>query len=95
MDSWELKRGNWKRLRWAWFALAVLGCFLTPSAILDAIHSYRSEHRLAWVIPVAFVLRFGQIWLFAWLWWKSRPDGAARPSHKKQNGRNECEHERW
>jgi hypothetical protein len=37
MDPWELQRGSWKRLRWLWLALAVLGCLATLAAILDAV----------------------------------------------------------
>jgi len=39
----------------------------------SAADTYQYNHRLEWIIPVAFAMRFGQIWLFAWLWWKSRP----------------------
>jgi hypothetical protein len=83
MDPWELKRGSWKRLRWLWLVLAVFGCLATPAAILDAVKTYRADHRLGWIVPLAFAIRFGQIWLFAWLWWKSRPtDVSQRPTDK-------------
>jgi hypothetical protein len=73
MDKWELKRGHWRRMRWLWLALSLLGLISTPSAVLDAVENYKTDHRLGWIIPLAFGMRFGQIWLFAWLWWKCRP----------------------
>jgi hypothetical protein len=80
MNRSEMKQGAWKRMRWLWLAFAILGLLLTPSAIANAIDSYKADHRLGWIIPLAFALRFGQIWLFAWLWWKYRPSGPERDS---------------
>jgi hypothetical protein len=76
MDSSEPKPGNWKRMRWVWLALAIWGLLATPGALIDAFNFYRTEHRLGWIIPLAFALRFGQIWLFAWLWWRCPPANA-------------------
>jgi hypothetical protein len=73
MDKLEPKPGNWRRMRWAWFALAVLGVLLTPGAILSAIDLYKTDHKLGFVIPIAFTIRFAQIWFFTWLSWKCRP----------------------
>jgi hypothetical protein len=73
MDQWELKRGHWKRMRWLWLALSIFGMLSTPSAIVDALNNYKADHRFGWITLLAFTIRFGQIWLFAWLWWKCRP----------------------
>jgi len=73
MDQWELKRGKWRRMRWLWLAFSLFGLISTPSALFDAFNTYKTDHTLGWIIPLAFAMRFGQIWLFAWLWWKCRP----------------------
>lgn len=73
MDRLEPKRGQWRRMRWGWLAISILGLLFTPSAIIDAVDTYKTDHSVGWIIPLAFAIRFGQIWLFAWLWWKSRP----------------------
>lgn len=78
MTTLEPKPVKWRRMRWAWFALAVLGVVLTPGAILNAIDLYQTNHKLGFVIPIAFAIRFTQIWFFAWLWWKYRPSNWLR-----------------
>jgi hypothetical protein len=59
--------------RWLWFGIAVLTILQTPDAVMSAIHLVKSDHRLGWIVPVAFAIRFGTIWLFLKLWWRSRP----------------------
>jgi hypothetical protein len=56
-------------------AISILGLISTPSAVIDAVANYRIDHKFGWIILIAFSMRFGQIWLFAWLWlwWKCRP----------------------
>jgi hypothetical protein len=78
MNRSEMKQGARKRVRWLWLGFAILGLLLTPGVIADAIDNYKADHRIGWVIPLAFALRFGQIWLFAWLWWKYRPSDSER-----------------
>lgn len=69
-----------KVTRWVWLVLAVLMALDTPLAILDAVSVYRQDHRLGWIVPFAFAIRFGWIWLFFWLWWKSRKP---QPEHQE------------
>ncbi|MCU1222547.1 MAG: hypothetical protein JWQ42_640 [Edaphobacter sp.] len=73
MDQWELKRGHWRRMRWLWLASSILGVLSTPSAMVNALDDYKTNHSFGWIVLLAFAMRFGQIWLFAWLWWKCRP----------------------
>jgi hypothetical protein len=73
MDFLNPKHPVWRRLRWAWFVLALIGILMTPSAIMGAIEVYKTDHKTAWVLPFAFLLRFAQIGFFLWLWWKYRP----------------------
>jgi MFS superfamily sulfate permease-like transporter len=71
--SANVERPKWKRMRWLWFAFAALGILQTPTALSNAIHVANSEHRLAPVMVLAFVIRFGMIGLFLKLWWQFRP----------------------
>jgi hypothetical protein len=66
-----------KYLRWGWLSLVVVSILTTPSAIMDAIHLGRSDHRLIFVIPLAFTIRFAVTWWFFRLWWVSRPSARA------------------
>jgi hypothetical protein len=68
-------------MRWLWLAFSLLGLISTPAAVFDAIDIYKTDQRLGWIIPLGFALRFGQIWLFAWLWWKCRP---LHPEHNSE-----------
>jgi hypothetical protein len=62
-----------KYARWGWLFLVVVSILTTPSAVVDAIHLGRSDHRLMFVIPLAFIIRFAVTWWFFKLWWGSRP----------------------
>lgn len=73
MNTLEPKPGKWRRMRWAWLALSVLGVLTTPGAILHAMDLYKADHKFSFMIFIAFAIRFGEIWVFAWLWWKYRP----------------------
>ena len=60
--------------------MAAIGIVTTPSAVADAIGVYRSDHRLGFlgfVGPIAFGIRFATIYVFRWLWWKTRPEKAS------------------
>lgn len=65
-------RGKWKWWRWGWLAIAVLGLLQTPSEVIKTVALYRSDHTLGFSILIAFIIRFAQIYVFAWLWWKTR-----------------------
>jgi MFS superfamily sulfate permease-like transporter len=71
--SENVNRPQWSRMRWLWFGIAALGVAQTPIAIVNAIHTAQSDHRMAPVMVLAFAIRFGMIWLFLRLWWKFRP----------------------
>jgi hypothetical protein len=73
MDFLDPKHPIWRRVRWGWFVIALIGILMTPGAVMSAIESYRSDHKWAWILPIAFSIRFAQIWFFLWLWWKYRP----------------------
>jgi hypothetical protein len=49
---------------------------MTPNAVINAIDFYRSDQRLGFVMPLALIIRFAQIYGFTWLWWKTRPEEA-------------------
>ena len=66
-------RGKWKWWRWGWLTIAALGLLQTPSEVIKAFALYRSNHTLTFSILIAFIIRFAQIYVFAWLWWKTRP----------------------
>ena len=61
MDQWKLQRGHWSRMRWLWLAFSLLGLISTPGAVFDALNTYKADHRLGWIIPVAFAMRFGHL----------------------------------
>jgi hypothetical protein len=61
-----------KKFRWGWFAVACFAILTTPGAVIDAIQLFRSDHRLGFILPVAFVIRVGMIWWFLKLWWDTR-----------------------
>ena len=67
------KKTKWRRMRWCWFAIAIVGISQTPSAIITAIHLVKSDHRMALIVVLGFAIRFGMIWLFLKLWWQFRP----------------------
>ena len=71
--SERAKKPKWRRMRWLWFAIAVLGILQTPNAIINAIHLVNSDRRMALVALLGFAIRFGMIWLFLKLWWQFRP----------------------
>jgi len=73
VDFLKLNSGKWKWSRWGCLIIAVIGVLMTPQAIINAIQLYKSDHKLGFVMPLAFALRFAQIWVFAWVWWKTRP----------------------
>ena len=74
MNQSNLDMPKWARkFRWGWFAIAVIGILQTPTAVISAIHLVSSDHRLTPIIPIAFAIRFGMIWLFLKLWWDTRP----------------------
>jgi hypothetical protein len=47
-----------KYVRWGWLLLVVVSILTTPSAVVDALHLGRSDRRLIFVIPIAFIIRF-------------------------------------
>jgi hypothetical protein len=67
------KKPKWRRMRWSWFAIAVVGILQTPNAIINAIQLVKSDHWMALVAVLGFAIRFGMIWLFLKLWWQFRP----------------------
>lgn len=67
------KKPKWRRMRWLWFAIAVVGILQTPNAIINAIQLVRSNHWMALIAVLGFAIRFGMIWLFLKLWWQFRP----------------------
>jgi hypothetical protein len=74
MSQSSLEKPKWiRKFRWGWFAIAAIGILQTPMAVINAVHLVGSNHRLAPIIPIAFVIRFGMIWLFLKLWWDTRP----------------------
>jgi len=66
-----------KVLRWGWLGIAILGIITTPEAIAAAVDLARSDHRLIFILPFAFVIRFGTIWMFLKLWWKTKPTSSS------------------
>jgi len=64
---------KWRRMRWLWFAIAVVAILQTPHAIIDAFRLVKSGPWMALVAVLAFAIRFGMIWLFLKLWWQFRP----------------------
>ena len=67
------KKPKWRRMRWLWFAIAVVGILQTPNAISDAVRLVKSDHSMVLIAVLAFAIRFGMIWLFLKLWWQFRP----------------------
>jgi hypothetical protein len=80
MNFFDQKHPIWRRLRWLWFVMGVVGLVLTPGAVIGAVKLYRMNHNLWFVIPIGLILRLALIGFFFWLWWKFRPaeaDGTA------------------
>ena len=71
-ESERAKKHKFKRTRWLWFAVAVIGILQTPDAIVKAIQLVKSDHWMSSVVVLGFVIRFGVIWLFLKLWWQFR-----------------------
>jgi hypothetical protein len=73
MEKLNPKLPNWVRKPgWLWFAIAVIGILQTPDAVISAVHSASSDHRLAPILVLAFAIRVVMIWLFLKFWWDSR-----------------------
>jgi hypothetical protein len=61
-----------KRFRWVWFGIGTFSILTMPWAILDAIRTTRSDHRMVPMAVLAFTVRFLVTGLFLWLWWRDR-----------------------
>ena len=72
-EAERAKKPKWRRVRWLWFAIAVVGILQTPNAIINAIHLVKPNHWMAFLAVLGFAIRFGMIWLFLKLWWQFRP----------------------
>jgi hypothetical protein len=73
-------RGKWRWWRWGWLAIAALGLLQTPSEVIKTVALYQSDHTSGFSIFIGFSIRFAQIYVFAWLWWKTRPVDSKWPT---------------
>jgi uncharacterized membrane protein len=69
----QQQRPKVARLRWFWFALALLAVPDTPGAVIDAVHLAQADHRFVVLTVLVLITRLGWICLFLRLWWKDRP----------------------
>ena len=60
------------KLRWLWFAIAVLIVLTTPSAVFSAIQLAHANRSVVPALMLAVVFRLAFIWFFFHMWWKYR-----------------------
>jgi len=66
-----MKYESLKKLRWLFFALAVIGIAYTPSAILTLVSDATADHRLIIPFTLALVIRLLFIGFFLKIWWET------------------------
>lgn len=69
----DRKQRTLKRRRWGALTIAVIGILQTPSAIHSAIGMVQADHIMAFVMVIAFAIRFAVIWFFFRFFWQTRP----------------------
>ena len=75
-----MKYEGFKKLRWLFFALAVIGIAYTPSAILTVFTNAMSDHRLIIPFAGALVIRLLFIGFSLKIWWETGKKSGATPN---------------
>jgi len=73
-----MKYAGLKKYRWLFFALAAIAIAQSPFAILTAISSATTDHRMILPMIIALSIRFTFIGFFLTIWWDTR--SSAGPS---------------
>ena len=77
-----MKYEGLRKLRWGFFVVAAIGIADTPSAILTAISSAKTDHRLIIPFAGAVVIRLLVIGFFLKIWWETKKKS---PTSKQGN----------
>ncbi|OLB27394.1 MAG: hypothetical protein DMG41_34110 [Acidobacteria bacterium] len=72
-----MKYEGLRKLRWLFCLAAAIGIAYTPSAILTAISSAKSDHRLIIPFAGAVVIRLLVIGFFLKIWWETKKKSQA------------------
>ena len=72
-----MKYEGLRKLRWLFFLGAAIEIAYTPSAILTAISSAKSDHRLIIPFAGALAIRLLVIGFFLKIWWETKKKSQA------------------